>query len=182
MAGTANSGGRNKLGAQAHVLKGTFRSDRHGDGDAPEAPKGKPGSPRQLEGLAAEEWDAVCADLELQGTLAKTDRMAIFQYCCLYAETEAHVETRSEVTHAVRILEENIGDLKGPELVAAFQEISKMRKLEAGYASQIRSGRMGIRQWLVEFGLTPVARSRVKLPPQKPKSKVDSFRDAKAGA
>jgi hypothetical protein len=97
-------------------------------------------------------------------------------------EIEAYSETRSEVTAAVRILEENIGDLKGSDLVAAFQEISKLRKLEASYATHIRGGRMAMRQWLVELGLTPVARSRVQPAPQKPRSTVDEFRAAKTKA
>ena len=182
MAGTGHSGGRNRKTAQSHVLRGTFRGDRHGDSVSPEAPKGRPEPPKPLEGDAAAEWDAICGDLELAGVLTRIERMAIYQYSRLYAETEAHTETRSEVTGAVRILEENIGDLKGPDLVAAFQEISKMRKLEASYATQIRQGRMALRQWLVEFGLTPAARGRVKLPASKPASKVDQFRNAKAGA
>jgi phage terminase small subunit len=182
MPGTGNSGGRNKLTAQAHVVKGTFQASRHADHTSPEPPKGRPDSPVALEGLAAEEWERMLTRLEVSSTLAKVDDAAVYQYCRLFAETESHAVSREECSATVKILEENIGDLKDESLVQAFQEITKMRKLELAHASATRAGRMAIRQYLVEFGMTPAARSRVKLPPQKPQSKVDQFRNAKAGA
>lgn len=180
MPGTGNSGGRNRLSAQAHVVKGTFRSDRHADAVAPEPPRGRPEPPKALEGEATEEWDRMIARLELSGALSKVDDAALYQYVRLFAETEQASVSREEANASVQILEENIGGLKGPDLVAAFQEIGKMRRLEASYATQIRQGRMAIRQYLVEFGLTPAARSRVKLPPKPQASKADQFRAAKA--
>ena len=182
MAGNQHSGRRGNT-TQAHIVKGTFRKDRHGEQVTPEAPKGRPKRPKRLQAdaMAAQEWARMVARLEELGTLTVVDDAALYQYCRLFAETEQHAVTQAEVSASVQILEENIGDLKGADQMAAFQEIAKMRKLAASYATQIRSGRMGIRQWLVEFGLTPSARSRVKLPPSKPASKVDQFRNAKAG-
>jgi hypothetical protein len=77
----------------------------------------------------------------------------------------------------VRILEENIGDLKGDDLIAAFQEIGKMRKLEGSYDSKIRAGRIAIRQYLTEFALTPVTRTRVRPLSPKPQPPVDPLEE-----
>jgi hypothetical protein len=56
--------------------------------------------------------------------------------------------------------------------VQAFQEITKLRALESSYIGKIQAGRAKLRQWLVEFGMTPSSRTRVKLPEQKD---VDPF-------
>ena len=181
MAGTGHSGRRPKA-TQNHVLTGTFRGDRHGDHSSPEPPKGRPVAPRELQGLALEEWERMVTRLEVSGYPCAVDDAAIFQYCCLFAETEANADRVSEYDAAIQLLEQNLSDLKGPDLVACFQEITKMHMLRSQNDSKVRSGRMGIRQWLVEFGLTPAARSRVKLPPAKPVSKVDQFRQQKQGA
>jgi P27 family predicted phage terminase small subunit len=170
------SGGHNKKSAQTHVVQGTFRGDRHADAVASEPPKGRPSPPKPLEGDALDEWDRMVGRLEQSGTLSVVDDAALYQYARLFAETEAAAVSQLETNGSVQILEENVGDLKGPELVAAFQEISKMRRLEASYATQIRQGRMAIRQYLVEFGQTPAARQRVKVPPTKEPSKAEKFR------
>ena len=182
MAGNANSGGRNKLSTQAHIVKGTFQPCRHGDHSAPEPPKGRPELPEPLEGRGLAEWERMVARLEQSGTLSRVDDAAIYQYARLYAETEQIAEDREHLEAAIQRLEENLGDFEGEDFIRLAQEITQQRKLAAKCTDQMRSGRMGIRQWLVEFGMTPAARSRVKLPPQKPQSKVDQFRNAKAGA
>jgi len=90
--------------------------------------------------------------------------MAMYQYCRLYADTEALSVLQEETGGSIDRLEENLSGLDGAELVQCFQEITKLRQLEARYVVQIRQGRMGILRFLVEFGHTPSARARVKLP------------------
>ncbi len=179
MAGTAHSGGRGKRSAQAHLVMGTFRPDRHGDDVTADPPKGRPSMPKLLTGDALAEWDRMVGRLEVSGTLSVVDDAVLYQMARLFEETEQAAVTRDEVSASAKILEENIGDLQGAELVAAFQEIGKMRRLEAGYATQIRQGRMAIRQYLVELGQTPSARSRVKATPTKQLSKTEQFRQRK---
>lgn len=177
MAGTANSGGRNKKSGTVHLLSGTFRRDRHTDAVAPEPPSGRPDPPAPLEGMALAEWTRMVDRLDRSKTLTVVDDAALYQYARLFAETEQLAEARGEAAATVKILEENLSDLEGPDLVAAFQEIAKMRQLEARYAVQTRQGRLAIRQYLVEFGMTPSARTRVRaIGPAKPASKVDQFR------
>ena len=165
------SGGRNAKTREQLERDGTFRKDRHGDLRNPAPPIGRPDPPKELTGEALAEWERMIARCELDGTLSKVDDAALYQYCCLFAETEAIAVTKQELADSARILQENFdrqGDVDFSDLLAAAQEITKLRQLEARYTSQIRQGRMSIKAYLVEFGKTPAARSRVKLPEQPP--------------
>lgn len=170
------SGGVNAKSPAEHRALGTFQPVRHAGFEAPDPFVGTPESPEPLEGRAAAEWDRMLERLADCKTLAKVDAAAIYQYCRLYAETEALAELQSETGASVKILEENLAGLKGPDLVACFQEISKLRQLEARYVTQIRQGRMAQKAYLVEFGLTPASRSRVRIPTRdKEPSKLAAF-------
>lgn len=178
MAGTGASGGRNKKATQDVVRQGTFRNDRHGDHQTPEPPKGTPEPPKPLEGDALEEWDRMIGRLEKMGTLSVVEDGALYQACQLFAETEDLARMQREAGDTARILRENFdgnAELDFADQLAAAQEINKSLKLEASYAAAVRQGRMAIRQYLVEFGLTPAARSRVKVSAPKEKSKVEQF-------
>lgn len=169
MAGVkGRSGGHNAKTAKQHKLAGTFQKVRHARVRNPDPPAGIPVPPKPLDGDAAEEWQRMLDRLAKSRTLSDVDAGALYQYCRLFAETEALAVKQIEVGGTVMILEESVGDFKGPELLQIFQELSKMRRLEASYTSQIRMGRMGLRVYLTEFGLTPASRGRVKLPDQKP--------------
>ncbi len=173
MAGTKNSGGRNKKSRQAHVIQHTFRGDRHAEDATPEAPIGVPTPPKELEGDALEEWLRIIGWLTELGTLSTVDAAILYQYCRLFAETEAIAQEKAETEGTVRILQENldrVDDLTFDQILEAAQELTKQRKLAAGYITKVRQGRMALRMLLVELGLTPAARARVKLPAGKPKT------------
>lgn len=157
------SGGRNALTTQEHQQQGTFRADRHGDTPSPEPPVGVPTSPKELTGDAADEWGRMVHRLSASKTLSIVDDAVLYQYCQLFAETERIAITQLETAATIDIVEENLGHVKGPDLTAAIQEITKLRQLESRYTSQIQRGRGLLRTFLVEFGLTPAARSRVKV-------------------
>lgn len=177
MPGTAQSGGRGRKSEKQHRLAGTFRKDRHAGTKTPEPPSGVPKAPKALEGDALVEWQRMVDRLILVGTLSAVDDAALYQYCQLFAETEALAVNRTETAASIDIVEENLRGIEKTDLVAAFQEITKLRQLESRYATQIRQGRMAIRQFLVEFGLTPSARTRIKLPATKPADPFDEFDD-----
>lgn len=179
MAGNGASGGRNALSPSAHVVAGTFRADRHGEFTTPEPPKGIPEPPKPLDGDALEEWGRMVIRLQHTNVLSIVDDAAVYQYCQLFAEAESLVAEKAEARAAVDRLIESQGDVDKSDLLAFFQEVGKMQKLAASYDGKITSKRSTIRQYLVEFGLTPAARSRVKLPAGKPKGKLEQFRDAK---
>lgn len=160
------SGGHNAKTVAQHQLAGTMQKVRHAGIRNPTPSAGVPKSPKKLTGDAKDEWDRMLAELEDMGTLAKTDRAALYQYCQLFGETEAIAQTQQETAATIDLLEEN---LHGPaeereNLLGVVQEITKLRQLEARYTNQIRQGRMGLRTYLVEFGMTPASRGRVRLP------------------
>lgn len=178
MAGTGASGGRNAKPTRAHVVSGTFRGDRHADHDTPDPPKGDPVPPRELSAVGQAEWAGMVESLRLSRTLSPVDGHALYQYCCLVAEAEELVAEKAEARAAVNTLLASQGDVEKEDLLAFFQELGKMTKLASSYDGKITSKRSTIRQYLVEFGLTPAARSRVKIPAEKPKGKLEQFRQA----
>lgn len=177
MPGTANSGGRNRKSKKQHQLQGTYQKVRHAGIVTPDAPKGLPVAPKSLAGDALAEWDRMVADMVELGTSSKVDGHALYQYCQLFAETEAIAVTQAETAATIDLLEENLSGPKEEreDLLAVAQEITKLRQLESRYTAQIRQGRMAIRQFLVEFGMTPSARTRVKLPEKKEADSFDEF-------
>lgn len=163
MAGVkGRSGGRNARTRAQHEQDGTLRPVRHADLKNPEPETGTPVSPKVLEGDALEEWGRMLHRLTSSKTLSVVDDGALYQYCRLFAETDGIAVSQMETASTIDLLEENLHGLEGAELVQCVQEISKMRQLEARYTTQIRQGRMALRTYLVEFGLTPAARSRVR--------------------
>ena len=172
MAGVkGRSGGRNKKSVQMHLVSGTFRPDRHAGPPAPEPTIGRPRPPKTLSGDAKAEWRRMVRRLEHTKVLSLVDDGALYQYCRLFAETEELADRRAEIQTSVDLLEENLGGLRGSDLVALFQEIGKLRQLQSSLDTKIRQGRMGQRVFLVEFGLTPSSRSRVNpVADDKPKS------------
>jgi len=138
------SGGRNAKTVAAHTLTGTYRRDRHGDRRNPEPPVGAPDRPRDLRGAAAAEWDRVVADLVRSGSIATVDGAALRNYVELHATAE-------------RLQRE----------VNALAQLSSNDRVHPAVA-QLRQYRLALRLYLVEFGLTPAARSRVQLAPAPP--------------
>lgn len=174
MAGTANSGGHNAKTREELARSGTLRKDRHGDMKSPEPTAGRPEPPKELSKAAQDEWDRMIWCLEDMGTLCKVDGQALYQYCSLYAETEAVAERQENLALAVERLEENLADFKGEEFLKLIQELTQQQKLVSKCTDQLRSGRAAIRPYLVEFGMTPSSRGRVKLP-AKAEAVVDPF-------
>lgn len=179
MAGVkGQSGGHNKKSAHLHVLQGTFRSDRHGDKEAAiPVPAGKPEPRKTLTGEAKAEWDRVCADLEQVGALALIDGGRLYQYVNLFAEVEG-IHASAETTVAlIKKARKATAKLDGLELLQAIEQLVKLQQLAVRQTNQLRQGRMALRQYLNDLGLTPVARhGKVPVGGSKPKSAVERFR------
>lgn len=97
-------------------------------------------------------------------TLSLVDDAVLYQYCRVFEETEGQASLRGEIRASIEILEQNLSDLEATDLVSAFQEIGKMTALLSRCDDKILKGRMAQRVFLVEFGMTPASRGRVKLP------------------
>lgn len=181
MAGNSNSGGRNRKTTNLHVLVGTYREDRHGDKTNPAPADGVPEPPEKLIGGASAEWQRMVDRMVALRTISKVDDAALYQYVQLFAETEALVDAREHTTGLIDKLEGRFDALEDSDVADAIRNIVNLKKLEAGYNVQIRQGRMALRQYLVEFGMTPAARSRVAVTQAEdtPKSSLARFRVAK---
>src|SRR3990167_2391850 len=104
-----------------HVVAGTYREDRHGGVTTPEPPK-------VLAGEALAEWGRLCDRLERNGTLTLTDDGAIYQAACLFAETEDYGRLLEETRASVLVLNDNLAGMEGTDLVACFQQLTKLQQ------------------------------------------------------
>jgi len=169
MPGTKNSGGRNAKGASEHRAAGTFRPDRHAGGEAPSPPSGRPAPPPGLSPIAAAEWELMADRLERNRTLTIVDDAALYQYAQLFAETEGIQADNAETRRLyVKLMKTITKKLTGKDLVDAVAEVVKLQGIISKSTQQLRQGHMAIRQYLVEFGMTPSARNRVKVPDEAP--------------
>jgi P27 family predicted phage terminase small subunit len=148
--GTSNSGGRNRKSRRDHTLAGTGRKDRGtaksaAATDAPDPPKGRPPPPKTLKGEALAEWDRMVDRLDVSKTLSIVDDAVLYRYCQLHARADR--------------LERQIARLKS----AFYVDHVGNPKVHPAFA-QLRAYDQALRGYLVEFGMTPAARSRVKVP------------------
>lgn len=166
MPGTSHSGGRNKRTRKEHELAGTYRKDRHGPKTDPppvDPPIGRPKLPIALAGDALAEWRRMVQRLADAKTLSTIDDAVLYQYCCLFAETEGIRAARVVNTRLLAKLETALERVRHEDQVAAVAgAIATLQKLDAKHVQQLRQGHMALRQYLVEFGMTPAARVRVK--------------------
>lgn len=153
------SGGQNRRAPALHMLRGTFQPSRHGR-PMPEAPGGLPEPPPGLPAAVLAHWRVTVGLLDALGVVSRVDGLIVEQYSRLFVETAQVAVTQTETAASIARLEENLSGLEGAELVQCFQEITKLRQLEARYTGQIRQGRMAQRQYLIELCLTPASRAR----------------------
>lgn len=188
MPGTSRSGGRNKKSRAEHALTGTGRKDRgtattSSSTAPPDPPKGRAPIPLGLTGHALGEWKRMADRLALNQTGSIVDDAALYQYCTLFAETEAIVVAHRTNVALVVKLQRAIDKLtNGDQIVEAIGHIVQLKKLETKYSAQLRQGHMALRQYLVELGMTPAARSRVTPAPDAtpPAAAIDRFTKPKA--
>lgn len=181
MPGTGNSGGHNAKTVGRLIADGTYRDDRHAGVKNPTPPSGRPDAPRDLDGEALAEWYRMVDRLEMSGSLSKVDDSAIYQYAKLFAETKQLEKEANRTRKLADKLTKAADKLDGKDFVAALHEIAALEQLSSKHVIHLRQGRMSIRQYLVEFGMTPSSRGRVRLSDgaQKPGGKLMSFRGGK---
>jgi P27 family predicted phage terminase small subunit len=111
-------------------------------------PTGTPTCPRFLDEEAKREWKRISTELTTLGLLTSVDRAALAAYCAAYSSwADAEVK---------------------------LQKFGKIIKTPSGYPIpnpyvSIRNTSLNImRQYLVEFGMTPASRSRLQVEPAVP--------------
>jgi len=111
----------------------------------PVTPQGLPEMPAWLDDEAKAEWGRITVDLAEMGLLSKADRPALAAYCTAWSrwvDAEAQVKKYGAVVKSP----DKGFPMKSPYLSIAEQALETMRKL------------------MVEFGLTPSSRSRIRVP------------------
>ena len=107
----------------------------------PKPPTVRSAPPAYLTGAAATEWRRLAPELARLGLLTTIDRDALAAYCQTFArwrEAEAEIKKRGMVLKG-----QNGGPVLSPYVTVANRALVQLRA------------------WLVEFGMTPSARSRV---------------------
>ena len=111
----------------------------------PVAPQGVPDPPAWLDDEAKAEWERVLPDLEQMGLLSPADRPALAAYCTAWSRWVEAEQMVKKFGPIVKSPEKGF-PMKSPYLTIADQALETMRKL------------------MVEFGLTPSSRSRIRVP------------------
>ena len=147
-------------------MRGTARKDRHGGFEAPETIAGDPVIPGDLTGDALTEWHRMVERLTLTGAIERVSDKSIYHCALLSAEIEA-VRARFAVDEALdkrltALLERP--DITTAQMLEVLGPLNDVRNRLRSSTTTLRQGHMAMRQYLVEFGLTPASRARVKLP------------------
>lgn len=114
----------------------------------PNAPDETPSCPDFLDEIAQEEWFRISGILNEMGLLSTADRAALAAYCIVYSRW-VHAEEQVKKFGTIVKSPEKGFPMKSPYLTVADQAMETMRK------------------FLVEFGLTPSSRSRLRVEAKK---------------
>ena len=126
----------------------------------PTPPAGIPDCPEYLDDEAKGEWFHTAKVLADMGLLSRADRTALAAYCTTYSRWR-HAEEQVKKFGAIVKSPDKGFPMKSPYLCIADQAIESMRK------------------FMVEFGLTPSSRSRIRVPDGGPaQDEFDAFLEA----
>ena len=115
----------------------------------PKPPPGIPDCPEHLDDLARAEWFRTAAVLSEMGLLSRADATALAAYCTAYGRWRQAEDQVRKYGTIVKSPEKGF-PMKSPYLCVAEQALESMRK------------------FMVEFGLTPSSRGRIRLPADSP--------------
>ena len=156
------SGGRNARTVEALKASGTFDSSRHAGIENPDPPRGRPKPPGKLGKIGRKQWRRLVDLLDESKTLALDVADPLYQYCHLFEESEHIAAQRMERHKTIELMQESLVDMSPESRSESIANITSLLQLDAKDATQIRQYRLALRVYMVEFGLTPAARSRVK--------------------
>ena len=145
MAGKAGKSGPRHLPTATKALNGTLRADRaNPDEPAIAALVEIPKAPSYLSAMAKRFWTRTAGVLVGMGVLTEADLPGLEAYSSIYARwraAEAHLK-KSMTT---------MGGAKGTvEMLSVYSRVSRECLKE-------------MKSWMVEFGLTPSSRSRIRV-------------------
>ena len=142
------------------ILKGNPGKRKLNDREPkPKVSTGIPRAPAFLDKVAQREWRRTAKKLHKLGLLSEIDLTAFAAYCSCYSrwlEAQAQIQK-----HGMLIKAQSGFPMQSPYLAISNKAMEQMMK------------------WLVEFGMTPSGRSRVKV--DKPEDKTDPLEAFLAG-
>lgn len=161
--GGSGSGGHNAKPTAIKALQGNagHRKPNH---DEPKPDLGVPEKPKGMPRAASREWDRIVPALLKLGVLSIVDGKALAAYCDAYAYWE---KARKEMDDHGLVVEEPILNKEGDEIGSKY----KANPAVSIYATM---GKL-MKSFLVEFGLTPASRSKLKIEKPKPVDPMDEF-------
>lgn len=140
--------GRRKDPTNLKLLRGTLRKDRSNPLE-PVPSSERPDPPSFLDAIAIEEWHRMVVELEALGLVSKFDHAALEAYCANYSRWKRSEETLRREGDII----EFPNGAKGPH--PAIRIVNQALSL--------------MRQYLIEFGMSPSSRANVKTPKKEEK-------------
>lgn len=129
-------------------LRGNFDKDpQRRNKREPKPPKGIPKPPTYLDRMAKHEWRQTCKLLDAMGVLTEADRSALTLYCQTFSEW------RKAIAYCDKYGAWTIGKDSIGNTTTTRNEWDRIRERSAD----------ACRKWLIEFGLTPSARTRLQV-------------------
>ena len=139
---------RRPIPSHLQVIKGAYdKNPQRRNNAEPKAPKGLPPCPYNLDRLAKNEWKRICGELSLLGVLSQVDRGSLEIYCLSYSKWR---KANKQLDKDGLTIVNSAGNLvRHPANAVCDASAAMCYKL------------------LIEFGLTPAARTRVQVEPKK---------------
>jgi P27 family predicted phage terminase small subunit len=148
--------GRKPIPSKIHLLQGGKKKTHRKPNDRePKPPTIIPKCPRHLDREARAEWRRMIKELEPLGILTKLDKAVFAVYCQAYS-------TWAQATRKI-------------------QEMGMVRITKSGYTEQnpffpiANKAKEQMMKALIELGMTPSSRSRIKVMPKKEESPEEEF-------
>jgi P27 family predicted phage terminase small subunit len=154
--------GRKPTPTHIKILRGT-RKDRINEAE-PVPPPGLPDLPEHLESPAREAWGRMVAILDHMGLASKAEGPVLGLYCEAYARW---CLAREEIDRHGLVIERDVINSKGHKTGTRLAQ-------NPAVAVELSCLRL-MKDLLVELGLTPSARSRVKGPRDMPSDPFEEF-------
>lgn len=153
--------GRPTLPTNLKLVKGTLRKGRQKNEARPVMEV--PPVPSQLSDEAKVEWGRIAQDLAQLGLLSRIDRAALAAYCEAWSDYLDATEKVARLGKVIKTGTKTIQKLDGSI------ETSGGNFVENPYFSIKKRAAELMHKFLVEFGMTPAARSRIDAePPAEP--------------
>jgi P27 family predicted phage terminase small subunit len=158
--------GRRPLPTKVKKLRGNAGKRKLNNAEPQPAP-GEPEMPAGLSSIAREEWRKVVPELLRLQVLSKIDGKALGGYCAAYARWLA---AEADVQKYGLTIEEPVIDLTGKQRKLGDRLVIRLKKNPA--ISTSNDAMKMMKSFLIEFGMTPAARTRLKIeggdPPEDP--------------